>query len=298
MAEKGFIKLSRKFFDNILWNEKRSYSKAEAWIDLLQMARFDIKPEKVMVKMNLITINRGELRASQRFLSVRWSWSLGKVNRFLNVLETERMLERRMEHLETIIKLSRYGDFNPIEKDKMNANEFQTGTLTEHQQEQTKEGKKEEERKEYNYPFSKIKDFQTTLKNFTLNKSYFYIAYRFWELWKKESPKSKTISDANILRWYDTIRLIIETDNQKIERLLIIYFYFDKCQREEVGFDRFWFDTIKSVGGLRVKDKNDVYRIDVIMDKINLKIQSDDSFNELINTKIKEFKQYEIAKLH
>lgn len=148
------------------------------------------------------------------------------------------------------------------------------------------------------FTFSKIKDFQATLKSFTLNKSYFFIAYRFWELWKKESPHSKTLQDANIIKWYNAIRLIIETDKQKIERLLIIYFYFDKCQREEAGFDRFWFDTIKSVGAFRKKDRNDVYRIDVIMDKINAKIQADDAFNQLINTKIKEFKEYEITKLH
>ena len=196
MAEKGFIKLSRKFFDNVLWNEKRNYSKAEAWIDLLQMARFDIKPEKVMVKMNLITINRGELRASQRFLSVRWSWSLGKVNRFLNVLETERMLELRMEHLETIIKLSRYGDFNPIEKEKMNANEFQTGTLTEHQQEQTKEGKKEEERKEDIPP--KEKSFKLlTEKEFGLALGQYVSEFGkstvrdFFEYWSEKSATGK-----------------------------------------------------------------------------------------------------------
>lgn len=166
-------------------------------------------------------------------------------------------------------------------------------------QEQEKEEEEVQDKyKLYDYPFSKIKDFQTTLKNFTLNKSYFYIAYRFWELWKKENPSSKTLLDATILNWYQTIRKIIEIDNQKIERLILIFFYFDKCQRDEAGFDRFWFDTIKSVGGLRRKDKDGVYRIDVIMDKVNYKIQSDDAFNRLINSKIKEFKQYESAKLH
>lgn len=146
--------------------------------------------------------------------------------------------------------------------------------------------------------FSKIKDFQGYLSSFALNKTYFYIAYRFWELWKKENPNNKTILDAKVLKWYDAIRLIIEVDKQKADRLLAIYFYFEKCHLNEVGFDRFWFDTVKSVGALRNKDKNDVYRIDKIIDKVNSKIQSDNFFNQYVNAKIAEFKKYEITKLH
>lgn len=154
MAEKGFIKLGRGFFENPFWRERRVYSNAEAWIDLIQSARFENTPEKVFTKMNFITINRGELRASQRFLAQRWGWSVGKVNRFINVLEMERMVERRVEHQETIVKLCNYGLYNTDEKKKMNTNRHTrselNGTATEQQQIQTKERKEREEGKEYN----------------------------------------------------------------------------------------------------------------------------------------------------
>ncbi|QNS40154.1 hypothetical protein H0S70_07000 [Chryseobacterium manosquense] len=164
MAEKGFIKLGRGFFDNPFWKENREYSKAEAWIDLIQSARFESTPEKVFTKMNFITINRGELRASQRFLAQRWGWSVGKVNRFINVLEMERMVERRVEHQETIVKLCNYGLYNTDEKKKMNTHRHTHSVLnetpTEQQQIQTKERKEREEGKEYITPSAKEKSFK------------------------------------------------------------------------------------------------------------------------------------------
>lgn len=149
-----------------------------------------------------------------------------------------------------------------------------------------------------NIMFSKIKDFKTYLSSFNLNKSYFLIAYKFWKLWEKENPNNKTIQDAKVSKWYDAIRLIIDVDKQPIDRILVIYFYFEKCQQDESGFDRFWFDTIKSVGALRVKDKFDVYRIDKIIDIVNRKINQDPSFRNLVGKKIKDFERYESTELH
>lgn len=147
----GFIKLNRKFFEHSFWNEARTHSLAEAWLDLIRSARFEVAAEKVVIKMNVITINRGELRASQRYLAKRWKWSIGKVNRYIKMLEDERMIERRYEHSETIIKLCNYDDYNSVSNDKMNtnknSNENSDGSPTEQRQIQTKELK---ESKEYN----------------------------------------------------------------------------------------------------------------------------------------------------
>ena len=40
----GYIKLSRKFFSNDMWNEARTFSSCEAWLDLIQSARFEATP--------------------------------------------------------------------------------------------------------------------------------------------------------------------------------------------------------------------------------------------------------------
>ena len=39
--DKGFIMLSRKFFSNEMWEAARTFSECEAWLDLIQSARFD-----------------------------------------------------------------------------------------------------------------------------------------------------------------------------------------------------------------------------------------------------------------
>ena len=45
----GFIKLSRKFFSNELWNEARTFNGCEAWLDLIQSARFEATSRKVSI---------------------------------------------------------------------------------------------------------------------------------------------------------------------------------------------------------------------------------------------------------
>ena len=41
MIDKGFIMLSRKFFSHEMWEAARTFSECEAWIDLIQLARFE-----------------------------------------------------------------------------------------------------------------------------------------------------------------------------------------------------------------------------------------------------------------
>ena len=39
--DKGYIMLSRKFFTNDIWQAARAYNESEAWLDLIQSARFE-----------------------------------------------------------------------------------------------------------------------------------------------------------------------------------------------------------------------------------------------------------------
>ena len=60
----GFIRLNRKFFTNVYWSQQRTFSLSEAWLDLIQMARFDAEPAtKELPNGRLITIKRGEIHA-------------------------------------------------------------------------------------------------------------------------------------------------------------------------------------------------------------------------------------------
>ena len=44
--DEGFLRLSRRFFSNEMWNEARTFSSCEAWLDLIQSARFEATPER------------------------------------------------------------------------------------------------------------------------------------------------------------------------------------------------------------------------------------------------------------
>lgn len=131
MSKEGYILLSRKLQDHFLWNTSDPRSKAEAWIDLLFMARFHKEPEKRMYNGKLLTIGYGELHASLRYLAERWKWSPNKVNRFIKLLETERQIERKMEQGESIVTICNYESYQNPKKGNGTVNGTQNGTATE-----------------------------------------------------------------------------------------------------------------------------------------------------------------------
>lgn len=142
--------------------------------------------------------------------------------------------------------------------------------------------------------FSQIENLSDYLKSYESDKRYLFIAYKFWELWKDESPGDQTLQKAKVFNWSDEVRKMVELDKTSIERLLAIYSYFSKCDTK--GFDRFWFDNIQSMAGLRGKNKNQEYKIDKIIKMVNAKIQSDDEFSIYLNSIIEKFNKYESLK--
>lgn len=110
MRDQGFIKLSRKFFENALWKEPRQYSRSEAWLDLIQMAGFE--DSKYILNNRAIEVQRGEIVASRRFLENRWLWGSTKVTNFLDYLKKEGMINQRQTNGQTIITLCNYDNYN------------------------------------------------------------------------------------------------------------------------------------------------------------------------------------------
>ena len=75
-----------------MWNEARTFSSCEAWLDLIQSARFDATPRKECIGGREVVYNRGQYPASIRFLAKRWQWSEKKVRSFLEHLRKEGMI--------------------------------------------------------------------------------------------------------------------------------------------------------------------------------------------------------------
>jgi hypothetical protein len=102
--------LARRLFEHHFWTETRQYSRAEAWLDLLQTAAY--APHKRMIAGNIVDIPRGGLVASVRWLSDRWKWSNTKVCLFLDTLEAENMIARKKRQQTTLINICKYDVYN------------------------------------------------------------------------------------------------------------------------------------------------------------------------------------------
>ncbi|MBR8725434.1 hypothetical protein [Bacteroides pyogenes] len=108
----GFIKLNRKFFSNDLWNEARTFSVCEAWLDLIQSARFDATPRKVSIGGREVICARGQYPASIRHLAKRWKWTERRVRTFLSHLKKEEMITIQVEQGISLITLCKYDEYN------------------------------------------------------------------------------------------------------------------------------------------------------------------------------------------
>jgi hypothetical protein len=147
----GFLMLSRKFYEHPYWKQERVFSMAEAWLDLLQLARFEKEPAvKILSTNKELTIKRGEMHASIRFLSERWGWGLERTKKFLDGCISKKEISRRTEHGESILKLCGYDRYNPLPNANPNAspnskpNTNRTQTRTNKNKEKERKKRKEE----------------------------------------------------------------------------------------------------------------------------------------------------------
>jgi hypothetical protein len=112
--KKGYILLRSKIQDHWLWSDK-PFSKGQAWVDLLLMARWKDEPDYVNVKDTLVTVNRGQLIRSKKTLAERWGWSTKKVTNFLQILKKENQIKTCSDNKTTYISIVNYNDYQSQE---------------------------------------------------------------------------------------------------------------------------------------------------------------------------------------
>jgi len=141
----GWIKLHRSLNDHWIYNEKRKFSKLEAWIDILMTVNYEDK--KVIVKGKLYDVKRGQSILSLDNWSKRWDWDKSSTRRFFILLQNDSMIDVISDNITTHLTVCNYetyqGERNADEtqmKHKRNSNENQTTP--------TKEGKENKEKKE------------------------------------------------------------------------------------------------------------------------------------------------------
>lgn len=126
----GYIKLHRSILDNTIFKCK-PFSKGQAWVVLLLLTNH--QEGYINVKNGeLVKIERGECGYSELALADLFGWSRGKVKRFLELLESEKMIHQKTVANRTVISIINYGNY---QNDTVNStvNDTVNGHLTVHQ---------------------------------------------------------------------------------------------------------------------------------------------------------------------
>ncbi|MEG2573664.1 MAG: hypothetical protein RSA44_03270 [Bacteroides sp.] len=112
MKEEGYIPISRRLFEHPFWCEERTYSRFEAWLDVVRSARFE--DTKQLIGNRFIEVKRGQMLVSLRFFGSRWQWSTKKVSSFLELLIQDKMItkETPKETGQTVITICNYDKYN------------------------------------------------------------------------------------------------------------------------------------------------------------------------------------------
>lgn len=150
----GYIKLHRGWRDNPIF--KGEFSRADAWVWLLENACW--RETKARIKGEIVTLQRGELTFSIRFMADAWGWSKSRVERFLCDLRAESMIETRSkigtsaghkagqgQSILTICNYAKYQDRDGLERDNDSAEIGTSAGQARDKEEEGKEDKKEKE---------------------------------------------------------------------------------------------------------------------------------------------------------
>jgi len=124
--------------EDLLWSEAREFSRAEAWIDLINLAAWK---DRTMVESGVtVVLKRGDLLASERFLCQRWAWSRGRVQRFVSLLAAQsRVVVNRNHaaiHLGAIVSICNYDRFQLFQTGARSTIPTSDGPPTSHRQDQ------------------------------------------------------------------------------------------------------------------------------------------------------------------
>lgn len=108
----NFIPINRGLFEHHLWCEEREFSRFEAWLYLLKEARFE--DTKLLDKGKLVIVKRGQVYVSYRFLAGAFGWTVKRVRTFLDLIESDNMIERDTAKGtgQTIITICNYNTYN------------------------------------------------------------------------------------------------------------------------------------------------------------------------------------------
>jgi hypothetical protein len=106
----GYVLIARGLLTHPRFKPAGAFTNAEAWLWMINAAAF--KPHSVVVmtgrQRRTIELQRGQFSHSVRFLANAWGWSSGRVQRFLEVLQTDTAIDMQTDTGQTVITLCNY----------------------------------------------------------------------------------------------------------------------------------------------------------------------------------------------
>lgn len=240
---KGWIKLHRQIRDHWLYKEKRTFSRYEAWLDLLMMASH--KDTKFIHGNELIELEKGSFVTSELKLMERWNWGKSKLRNFLELLEKDGMIIKKSDRKKTTIAICNYSGYQDSESEAKPQTDYEQ-TIDKPSSDTIKNEKNDKNAKE---------DINTSL-----HKSKIYdqasVPYKLsLRLLNNIRKNNNQFKEPNLQKWSDDFRLMMERDSRSEKEIATLI---DWCQE-----DTFWKANILSPSKLRKQ-----------YDQLTLKIQS------------------------
>ena len=253
MAEQlGYISLHRQIKENWMWTEKREFSKLEAWLDILLSVNHS--DAEVVIKFKVYKVKRGESIKSLDSWAKSWNWNKSKVRRFLKLLEEQGNITLKNETQTTRITVCKYDSY------QTNRNVIETQVKRNRNASETQVTPNNNDNKNNNENIT-IKSVSSPPDG--VDALYFYIAKGYHKMFY-DYKGSKSLEDAELGKWVNTIRLLVEVDKVTIPQLIAVKQFLQAGINKQRGVDSFWSDTIYSLNALRKKSKDGVYQFDRI----------------------------------
>ena len=241
-GNKDFLMLSRRFLQNELWNERRVFSKAEAWIDILFTVQYGEDPFPVPFGYKKLICYRGQALKSIETWAKRWNWSKSKVVRFFGMLKNRKMIRTESETQTTRLIVCNYEAYNK----PRNTN----GTTTETQTERTRNARGthaetvEEGNKDKKENKDKNKEEKTTTPKLSLTETQLELIELLKSKILENNPGAR-ISSAYENVWGKELEKMMRLDRRSADQIRTALLWSQASD--------FWCSNILSFGKLRQK---------------------------------------------
>lgn len=106
----GWFTMHRGWRENPIFGGE--FSRADAWVWLIENACW--KPTKFNARGTIIDLDRGQMCVTVRQLAEAWGWSKSTVDRFLNALRAEKMIDCDVGQPKTVLTICNYSKYQDI----------------------------------------------------------------------------------------------------------------------------------------------------------------------------------------